>query len=543
MDEDFCIIESENIKNTTDDNVINLVLHTLNLNKQVLIFNKSKRSAEATAEKISEHLKKTHDDDLKKISKEILNVLDTPTKQCIRLSMCIEKGIAFHHAGLLNKQREIIENEFRNGKIKVISSTPTLAAGMNLPAYKVIIKDYKRYTQRGMSDIPILEYHQMSGRAGRPGQEDVGRAVLCTKSCDETSKIVPKYIFGKTEEIISKLAIEPTLKMYLLSLISMNIINSTQEIKDFFKNTLYAHQYGDIEELYYNIFRIIHILKEYEFIQEDDNYFMATILGKKISELYLNPDTANYFLIHIENFFKASKYRKDTYALIHFIVNTIEMKPLFNILKSEEETYMKRLEELSDTLTVKFDPFEHDLHLFLNSIKTTDILEDWINEHSEDYITSKYNITPGELKYKQEIVDWLLYCIETISAFKKEVFFKNYITKLRNRFKYGIREELLALVSLKGIGRVRARNLFKNGIKDVNTFLKTPNNDLEKFIPHSIIINIKEEFGILHEEKNKNNIKIQTKQINDDEVNKLIKNYDEYEQEKKEKNSKLTDFF
>lgn len=557
QNQEFCIIESERIKTHTDDNVINLVLHTLELNKQVLVFNNSKRSSETTAEKIANSLKKIENqEELNELSEKILSVLSSPTKQCKRLSNCIKRGTAFHHSGVLAKQRGLIEKYFKKGIIKVISSTPTLAAGLNLPAYKVIIKDYRRYSQRGMADIPILEYHQMSGRAGRPGKEDIGKAVLCVKSENELERLVPKYLFGKSEEILSKLAIEPILKMYVLSLISMNMINSKEEIIKFFSNTLYANQYGDIDELSQNIFRIIGLLKEYTFVTQDDNYYVATPLGKKVSELYLNPDTANYFLTNLDKFVKRFSSeeisREDVYSLINFVANTIEMRPLFKVSKIEEETYIKKLEEKGNQLIIPFDPFETDYQTFINSLKTTDIFQDWILEAPEDYISDKYNITPGELAYKQETMDWLLYALENLAFLKKEIFFKNYLSKLRMRFKYGIRDELIPLINLKGIGRARARKLYKAGFKKILDLKKADFSSLEKVVGTSIAIKIKEQVSDQTELNNQTlpvpkeiqfrEVK-EPKEVSDDEINRLVENYETFEKEKKEKNMNLKDYF
>jgi helicase len=82
-----------------------------------------------------------------------------------RLASCIEKGIAFHHAGLAHSQRKIVEDNFRKGDIKIICCTPTLAFGLNLPAFRAIMKDLKRYGGRwGMQWIPVLEYQQCIGK-------------------------------------------------------------------------------------------------------------------------------------------------------------------------------------------------------------------------------------------------------------------------------------------------------------------------------------------------------------------------------------------
>src|SRR5208337_544164 len=78
-------------------------------------------------------------------------------------------GVAFHHAGLPGGHRKIIEDAFKAGRLKILSATPTLAAGVNLPARTVIISSYERYEAGyGRYPISVLEYKQFCGRAGRP---------------------------------------------------------------------------------------------------------------------------------------------------------------------------------------------------------------------------------------------------------------------------------------------------------------------------------------------------------------------------------------
>jgi len=549
------IIETKKIEKITSDSIINLILNTIKQDKQILIFNNSKRSSEATAEKIADKISfPRNKEELNKIADKILKSLSNPTKQCKRLAKCIEKGIGFHHSGLISSQRELVEKGFKQGFIKAISSTPTLAAGLNLPAYKVIIKDYKRYSQRGFNDIPVLEYHQMAGRAGRPGKEKIGRTVLCINNSVEKERVISKYIFGKPEEIISKLAVEPTLKMYILSLISMDLINTKKEIKNFFSNTLYAEQYQDLEALNFNIFRIIDILIDYEFINQDDDYYMATKLGKKISELYLNPDSANYFLEHLDKFVKEfslnNNLKYSTYSLIHFITKTSEFRPLFRVSKAEEEHYSNKLENVQEFLEIKYDPFEDDFMQYISSLKTTDILIDWISEAPEDFICDKYKITPGELKYKIDTIDWLLYSIEEIAKMKKEIYFKNKINQLRIRFKYGIKEELIELIKLKGIGRVRTRKLYKHNIKTIYDLQNKNIDELKTIIPENIAKNIKEELktNIIEikkeEDKTPNELKNRTlNDVSETEIIDLVENYNSFEKEKQEKQLKLLEYF
>src|SRR3989344_724040 len=125
------------------DPIKHLALETLQNNKEAIIFLPSRSSAEKTAEDLSKLTSLNYLD----LEKEVLKAVPAPTKQCRRLSLCIRKGIAFHHAGFVNEQKELIENEFKEGKIRIICATPTLAAGLSLPVFRVIIKSLKRYSE------------------------------------------------------------------------------------------------------------------------------------------------------------------------------------------------------------------------------------------------------------------------------------------------------------------------------------------------------------------------------------------------------------
>jgi helicase len=552
MNSGIKILGSSVVKNHTKDSLINIVLDTLELNKQILIFNASKNSSEATAEKIA-NARKILDSEKKEklhtLSQKILKSFSIPTKQCRRLAKCVEKGIAFHHSGLVAKQRMLIEKAFKSGLIDVISSTPTLAAGLNLPAYKVIIKDYKRYSANGYNDIPVLEFHQMAGRAGRPGKEDVGKAVVLVKTQEEVEPVVKKFIFGKPEQIYSKLAVEPTLKMYLLSLISMDLINTKEEIEHFFSHTLYGKQYNDLQGLYYNIFRILDVLKQYNFVSQDDLYYKVTPLGKKVSQLYLNPDTANDILQHFYTIEKILSKKilgkEDLFLIFQFLCSIIEMRPLFRVKKKEEEHYVSLLEEKGDSLIQEYNPFEIDYGECLNSFKTAEVLLDWVYEAPEDYITEKYGITPGELQYKLQILDWILYCLEEFALLKKKPFIKTTVNKLRIRCKAGIKEELVFLIGFKGIGRVRARKLYDRGIVNRDKLRQSSFQTLSSILGEKLAISLKNQLGDWDVKESLTNNKpqeIKVREVTDEEIDELIFHHELFKKEE-EKQKSLKEFF
>src|SRR3989344_485224 len=245
------------------EEIINLALETIKMGKQAIVFAPTRSSAEKTAEEISKLTALMEID----LEKDILKAASSPTRQCRRLSNCIRKGIAFHHAGLLAKQRDLIEDNFKGGKIKIICATPTLAAGLSMPAYRVLISSLKRFSGSwGMDWIPVLEYLQMAGRAGRPEYEKEGQSIVIAKDENEQQEIYEKYICGVPEEIYSKLAVEPVLRTYLLSLISAGIIRNEKSMMDFFGKTFWAQQFGDMPKLETIMMRMLQLLEKWEFI-------------------------------------------------------------------------------------------------------------------------------------------------------------------------------------------------------------------------------------------------------------------------------------
>ena len=494
------------------DEIQRLAVETIELKKQAIIFAPSRASAEKTAEEISKLTNFQHPE----MEQEVLKAASSPTKQCRRLSHCIKKGIAFHHAGLVQKQKDLIEDEFRSGRIKVICCTPTLAAGMSLPAYRVIIKSLKRFSGKwGMDWIPVLEYMQMAGRAGRPEFEKEGQAITIAKNENEKQEIYDRYVLGEPEDIYSKLAVEPVLRTYLLSLIASGIITDEKKMKDFFAKTFWANQFRDFKKLELIMDKMLNLLEEWEFVKisgadKIENDFVvakdlnkdnkeirklkATLVGKRVSELYLDPLTARHILDCLQQF----NEEKDSFSLLQMISDTLEMRPLLRVKAKEQDKIQEQLVKNYDKL-LKKEPSAFDLEYgeFINSIKTTLFFDAWINETNEDFLLENYDIRPGEIRVKIEIADWLLYasselarvCMMSANLTKE-------IHKLRIRVKNGVKEELLPLLKLKGVGRVRARKLVTNGMKDLGDLKKVDLTSLAQILGSKLAVDVYKQLGL-----------------------------------------------
>src|SRR3989338_6485977 len=495
--------KSVKINEEFDSAVLNIAIDTIRIGKQAIVFVNTKKSAEKTAEDISKKMKK--DEALSVIADDALNTLSRPTKQCERLSYCLQKGIAFHHAGLTQKQKEIIEDNFRKGMVKIICCTPTLAYGVDIPAFRAIIKDLKRYTIHGLSWIPVLDYMQMSGRAGRPNYDNEGQSIAIALSNSEKEKIEERYVNGSPEEIYSKLAVEPVLRTYVLSLIAANFITTKKELFEFFDRTFYAHQFKDLRRLHATISKVIDLLDEWEFIlrsggddfagadEIDDEKYKTTLIGKRVAELYIDPLTAYFIMTCLRN---ASDKKLDAFSFLQMISHTLEIRPMLKVGLREHDKIQEQMLELSDYL-LEDEPsmYEPEYEEFLNSVKTGLMLNHWIGEQDEEFLLEEYNVRPGELRAKIDIADWLLYSTEELAKLLHFQSVLKEIVKLRLRLKYGVKEELLALIRLENVGRVRARILFRNRIKDVQDLKSADLVTLTQLLGEKTALGIKKQIG------------------------------------------------
>ena len=152
--------------------------------------------------------------------------------------------------------------------------------------------------------------------------------------------------------------------------------------------------------------------------------------------------------------------------------------------------------ETKDFLIEPPPSFSPDYEWFLAEVKTAFMLEDWINEVSEDEIIKKYQVGPGDIHNKVETAEWLLHAMQELARiFNFDAV--PVLTKLIVRIRYGCKEELLNLVQLRGIGRVRARALYKAGLKSVNDLKKASIERIAgvRHIGKGIAKSIKEQVG------------------------------------------------
>ena len=465
---------------------IDLGVQSVKEGGQSLVFaetrTRSKSLATKAADAISQILEKKDLSELEKISKKILSE-NEHTELIKTLAFLVKKGVAFHHAGLNQNCRETIETQFRKGTIKLLSSTPTLAAGVNLPARRVVISNVNRYNAKVGANRPIsiLEYKQLCGRAGRPQYDKYGESIIVGNG--NTEDLIDYYINGEPEPIVSKITDDKSLRTHILSVIVTHPGIKKEEILEFFLETLGGLQSRKPTIKFAIDISLRFLSSQYLIVKKGDRY-AATEFGKKTSMLYIDPLTATYFRDAIEN---VSKEKKHTFGFLHLISNCEEFFPKFSLRQKDYETASLLIENNSSELLEPISEYDCSRSLLA--------LHAWITESSELSLSDSLGIESGDMHRMAETANWLSYCLREISKHVERADLLEELDNLRRRIVYGIREELLDLVRVKGIGRVRARILYKHGIKNLDDLSKIPVNKLAEIdkIGSTLADNIKAE--------------------------------------------------
>lgn len=469
------------IKEDASHDISKLTSDTIKSKGQVLVFVNSRKSSQAASRElcgsIAKLLTPEEKKELSEIAEHIVGSASGATKTCRQLGDIIKHGSAFHHAGLKPEQRKLIEQSFKSNLIKVICSTPTLAAGVNLPARRVILRDVKRFESGlGSSFIPVSEYKQCAGRAGRPQFDDYGEAVLLAKTLGESKSLFDRYIKASPEPIFSKLGNQAALRFHILASIAGGYVHDMNDTFEFLSHTFLSHQ-RLIPNLLDTIGDVFEFLTKEGFIEKNGFRFHATAFGQCTSRLYIDPVSSIVIRDGLQKIHTGKSF--SSVGILHMLACCPD-SPLLKPGKSDTSDIEFFMNNYQDELfmTTKELPALENFILYLSVSKTTMMMTQWIEEEQEETICDQFNIGPGDIYRHLESNLWLLHAALTFSELFNFANLTWPLAHLKNRVKYGIKEELIELTQIKGIGRIRARILFDKGYKNFKDLKITPLDDL-----------------------------------------------------------------
>lgn len=454
------------------DPAIDLAIDSIDNGGQALIFAGTRKRACSLATKAAEAV-------LKRLDRTDKGKANTVSLQIRKkgedlevtnnLSKLVSKGVAFHHAGLGAKSREIVEEAFKTGVIKLIVSTPTLVSGVNLPARRVVLSSVVRYDANYGQNLPIsvLEYKQLCGRAGRPKYDKFGDAIIVAESGLNSTDLYEHYILGDAEPVRSQLINDKALRVHLLSIISTIPGMKQDEIYDLFGTTLCAKNFKKAV-IVFKIDSVLNYLQNENLIKSKNERYIPTNFGRRSSLLYIDPLTAVDFKRAIESTEETNTNDVSNHALgfLHMITSCSDFYPKFSMRKKDFVELAAIIGEHRNELLSPINEFECSRSLLA--------LYAWIHENSDRTLNDRLAIEPGDMHRMIEIADWLTHSLYDVAKLLRRRDLLAELHNLQIRIKYGIREELIPLVRLKDIGRARARVLYDAGIVDARKVTEIP---------------------------------------------------------------------
>ena len=423
------------------------------------------------------------------------------TRLAGKLAGLVRKGAAFHHAGLAQAARSEVEAAFRARRVRLLASTPTLAAGVNLPARRVVVSSILRYDPSlgYKTRISVLEYKQLCGRAGRPQYDEYGEAIVVSPKSYPKDKVMRLYVRGRPQPVKSQIMGQKAARAHALSLVVSRPGITAAGVTAFFSRTLAGRQTAK-KTVRAGVAAALGSLVGFGMVSREGAGLSPTRLGQAASRLYLDPATAASFRDAIEGAAEGDAIDGDddgdeeprparrgrslsspssgrplpkprparrarrkanaghTLGLLYAITTCSEFFPKMYMRYSDDDAMWGLLRAREDEM------IGSSSHSDLN--RSLLALDSWIGEASEAEIARRLEVEAGDLHRIVESAEWLARCMGQLARDLGQPGLAREIGALRTRIRYGVREELLGLVSVRDVGRVRARRLHRAGIAD-----------------------------------------------------------------------------
>ncbi len=468
--------EAKPIPRSTYGAPIDVAVDVLKAGGQALVFANTRRRAVSLATKAAELTQRYLSEQEKKAVSEAARRILTSGEETSLSSLLAEtvaKGSAFHHAGLDAEHRRIVEEYYRARAIKLLVATPTLAAGVNIPARRVVVADMTRYDAErgGNAEISVLEYRQMAGRAGRPQYDDYGETVIIPPQSQPSATILEHYAKDPPEPIESMLSESGAMRFHTLAAVATGTGLTRSDIDALFGGTLLAIQAGaeKVKRLTDEAFGYLHAER---LMETKGDLFYATDFGKRVSMLYIDPATGVLFRKALK---RGEPGRSYTAGLLHLVARSPDFAPKFPLRNKDYDMAIAFMEEHGSELLERPSPRSFsDYDQTLQEMRTVMALHGWIDEWREEQLLSRLGIEPGDTHRAVDNAEWLLHSLGELAKLFKRPEMARQVELLRLRVEAGVSGELVELTTLEGVGRVRARALYTAGFRTLEDIKEAP---------------------------------------------------------------------
>jgi DNA polymerase theta len=406
---------------------------------------------------------------------------------CPILKGTIKFGVSYHHAGLTNEEKIIIEDGYKSGIIQVLCCTSTLAAGVNLPAHRVII----RAPIMGNVDLNVATFRQMCGRAGRMGLDSQGEAIVMCSNI-KYKKLALDLMTRDVDPLVSKLQEGQGggIEKLILELVCCHKLRNYNDVEKYISCTLMYTQ-NDINLIKHWTKSAINFLITNQFFTNvTNNTYNASPLGIATTLSGIPPTEAILIYKPLENARKklilntglhlvflltppAISYIEPNWLTYYDIIKTMCKEP---IIKSVCETIgIDTNDDTNDLLLYQTgkkktpDYYSKDSKVMLyRRFYASIILFRLVQEYPiRELERSMPETSRGNLQQLQK--DASNFCGMTVTFCNKLNWniLANCLQVFGGRISFGVHEELLPLVRMGPLmPAMRARSFFLSGIRN-----------------------------------------------------------------------------
>lgn len=487
------------------DHIVALVTEVIP-SQSCLVFCPTKKNCENVAGMICKYLKEDFIQHKQAEKAVLLGELRSSGNGslCPVLKKTVPYGLAYHHSGLTSEERKLVEEAYSAGVLCLLTCTSTLAAGINLPARRVIL----RSPYVAADFLKRSQYKQMVGRAGRAGIDTHGESILILQDKDKV--LVKKLVSAPMEICISNLMHSDGkgVLSLILSVIGLNITNSLEQIRDFMSGTLLSVQEKQVcleRSLWEVTQECVELLKEKGLVtvstEPQDGTLQVTKLGratykgsvdltycdllyrdlsKGLESLMLNSFLHLIYLVTPYDMVSQCKPDWMVYFRQFTLLSAAEQKMCAAVGVSESFVARKaagqNVKKNIDQVVVS------RLYLalvLLSLLKETDL---WS-------VADRFQLSRGFIQTLLSSSSVFCSCVLHFTEELEEFWpFKALLTELTRRLTYCVQAELIPLMEVAGVMERRAKQLYNAGYKtlahlanaDPNVLAKTVENLFKK---------------------------------------------------------------
>ncbi|MCP4542407.1 MAG: DEAD/DEAH box helicase [Chloroflexi bacterium] len=386
-----------------------------------------------------------------------------------------------HHAGLGRTERQSVENGFRAHEMDVLVATSTLEMGVNLPVRQVVLYDLQAFDGVDFRPISTNSVWQRVGRAGRPGLDDEGEAVLLAPAWDRQAE---RYERGKFEPIRSGLADRRALAEQVVTEVASGLARTWPQLERVFAQSLAARQ-----EILPKVNVVITEMRDAGMIQErldekarEPRYLLkATRLGRIAVRHFLAPATVLTFRRTLETFDLLTFL-----DLLIIVACSDDCQPVLPVDFEELDAIACNLAGESSFLLQHprveiVEAVNVDGKRLLAAVKMALVTRAWTRCSDANEVAERHDCYPFEVARLSEAMDRLLLAMAAIPEKPEEeegkeepkmvddedMPVRERIRALQRMVCTGLDEFAATLTLVDGIGPKMAKRLLETGIEDI----------------------------------------------------------------------------